>query len=79
MDLPDHFNEPGGASKLGYGLAQLVAADVVKGFSEIHEGGIETNIVLLELLLLLVGCEDRVGRASACAESALTLRKHIVL
>ena len=51
MELLDYCDKLGGATKLGHDLPQPLTADSVKGFSEIHEGGIETNILLPALLL----------------------------
>ena len=53
MELPDQSDEPVRTAKCVHDLPQAIMAEVVKGLCQVHQGGVEADILFLKLLLHL--------------------------
>ena len=51
MELPDQSDEHLKATKLVPDFPQPILADSVKGFGQVHEGGVEVDILFLTTAL----------------------------
>ena len=51
VELAHHGDELGWASKLGHDLPEALPADGIERLCQVHEGGVESDILLLAFLL----------------------------
>ena len=73
MELMNQHDESVRASKLTHDAPEAVVADGIKGFPQVHNGGVQVNVLVLGLLLQLACSEHHVDGSTLLSEAALAL------